>query len=163
MQQPVIIRKYPNRRLYDTSSRRYVNLSDLAEMVRQGVEIQVVDARSGEDVTRVVLTQIIADDAREQPAGLPLELLRELIRTSDRAGQEFLMWYLKSAYEAYQKVQETALSPVQMVKDFLGGARASSADDELERLRRRVEELEALLDERGTRRRRSSSTDGLSD
>lgn len=163
MQQPVIIRKYPNRRLYDTSSRRYVNLSDLAEMVRRGVEIKVVDARSGDDVTRAVLTQIIADDARDQEAGLPLELLRELIRASDRAGQQFLMWYLKSAYEAYQKVQETALSPVQMVKDFLGGSRATPAEEETERLRRRVEELETLVKERGRWRRGSSSEDEPSD
>lgn len=139
MQQPVIIRKYPNRRLYDTASRRYVNLDDLATMIRQGGEIQVLDAKTGEDLTRVILTQIIVEDAKGQPTGLPLELLRQLIMASDRAGQEFLMWYLKSAFETYQKVQATALSPLNMVKNFLSG------ESEVEQLRRRVDELEAML------------------
>ena len=58
-----IIKKYPNRRLYDTSSGRYVNLEEVAAMVRQGVDIAVIDARTGNDVTRTVLTQIIVDDA----------------------------------------------------------------------------------------------------
>ena len=119
MQQPVLIRKYANRRLYDTASRRYVNLEDVAGMIRKGVDLQVVDAKTGEDLTRVVLTQIIVEDAKGQPTGLPLELLRQLIMASDRAGQEFLMWYLKSAFEAYQKVQEAALSPLQMMSSLL--------------------------------------------
>ena len=67
----------------------------------------MVDAKTGEDLTRVVLTQIIVEDAKDQPTGLPLELLRQLIMASDRAGQEFIMWYLKSAFDAYEKVQET--------------------------------------------------------
>ncbi|SPF39144.1 PHA accumulation regulator DNA-binding protein [Candidatus Sulfopaludibacter sp. SbA4] len=154
---PVVIKKYPNRRLYDTSSRRYVNLDDLAALIRQGTEIQVVDAKTGEDLTRVVLTQIIVEDAKGHPTGLPLELLRQLIMASDRAGQEFIMWYLKSAFDAYGKVQEAvetrlsdvrtaALSPFNMVKNLLTGQTASSpgpADAELELLRRRIAELEA--------------------
>ena len=122
---PVVIRKYANRRLYDTWSKRYVNLEDIAALVRQGTDVKVVDARSGEDVTRVVLTQIIVEDAKGRPTGLPLELLRQLIVASDRAGQEFIMWYLKSAFDSYQKVQSTlqdrfsqmqsaALSPLQI-------------------------------------------------
>jgi len=153
---PVVIRKYPNRRLYDTSSRKYVNLEEIAALVRQGTEVQVVDAKTGEDLTRVVLTQIIVEDARGQPTGLPLELLRQLILASDRAGQEFIMWYLKSAFEAYHKVQETlqtrfsevrdaALSPFQMVRNLLGGAAPAEPDGELEQLRRRVAELEETL------------------
>ncbi len=159
MQQPVTIRKYPNRRMYDTASRRYVNLDDLAEMIRQGRDIRVVDARTGEDLTRVILTQIIVEDAKDQPTGLPLELLRQLIRASDRAGQEFVMWYLKSAFDTYQKVQQTALSPIEMVKSFLGGGPANSgAEEEMERLRRRVAELEALV-EKPRRQRRKSAKD----
>ena len=157
---PVVVKKYPNRRLYDTSSRRYVNLDDLAALIRRGIELQVVDAKTGEDLTRVVLTQIIVEDARGQPAGLPLELLRQLIMASDRAGQEFIMWYLKSAFDAYGKVQEAvetrlsdvrtaALSPFNMVKNLLtgqmGGPQGPPADTELEQLRRRIAELEARL------------------
>jgi polyhydroxyalkanoate synthesis repressor PhaR len=158
-----LIRKYPNRRLYDTSAGRYVNLEELAALIRQGVEVQVVDTRTGEDLTHVVLTQIIVEDARERPAGLPLELLRQLIMATDRAGQEFLMWYLKSAFDAYQKVQESvqtrlsdvrsaALSPLGIVKNLLAPA-AGTAGDEVEELRRRIAELEARLPKQ--RRRKS--------
>ncbi len=142
----VLIRKYPNRRLYDTSAGKYVNLDDLARMIREGVDLQVVDAKTGEDLTRVVLTQIIVEDAKGQPTGLPLELLRQLVMATDRAGQEFLMWYLKSAFEAYQKVQSAALSPISMVKNFLGGSPPPQNETELEQLRRRVAELEARLE-----------------
>jgi len=103
--QKIVIKKYANRRLYDTSGSRYINLEDIASLVRNGKDLQVVDAKTGEDLTRVTLTQIIVEDAKGQPTGLPLELLRQLIVASDRVGQEFIMWYLKSAFDAYQKVQ----------------------------------------------------------
>ena len=158
----VVIKKYGNRRLYDTAGSRYVNLDDLAALVRGGQEVHVVDAKSGRDLTRVTLTQIITEDAKDKPTGLPLELLRQLVMASDEARQEFLMWYLKSAFETYQKVQDAVqnrlsevqsaiLSPVDMMKRFLGvGAMGASsppteAEPEVERLRRRVAELEARL------------------
>jgi len=151
----VVIRKYPNRRLYDTSAGRYVNLDDVATLIRQGADVQVVDAKTGEDLTRVVLTQVIVEDAKGQPTGLPLELLRQLIVASDRAGQEFIMWYLKSAFDAYGKVQESvesrlsdvraaAMSPLNLVKNLLTPSQPPT-ETEVEQLRGRVAELEARL------------------
>jgi polyhydroxyalkanoate synthesis repressor PhaR len=156
----VIIKKYANRRLYDTSGSRYINLEDIATLVRNGKDLQVIDAKTGKDVTRVTLTQIIVEDAKEQPTGLPLELLRQLIVASDRVGQEFIMWYLKSAFDAYKKVQNglesrladvqsVALSPLQMMKKLMpgqatGNARETGADlEELQELRQRIAEMEA--------------------
>jgi polyhydroxyalkanoate synthesis repressor PhaR len=150
-----VIRKYPNRRLYDTSAGRYVNLEEIAALVRQGEPLQVIDTKTGEDVTRVVLTQIIVEDAKGRPAGLPLELLRQLIIASDRAGQEFIMWYLKSAFDAYQKVQQSvetrlgdvrsaALSPLNIVSSLLA-PQAASNTAEVEELHRRLADLEARL------------------
>src|ERR1022692_3023671 len=149
----VLIKKYPNRRLYNTSSGAYENLNDVPALIRQSEEIQVVDAKTGEDITRVALTQIIVEDARDAPTGLPLELLRQLIKASDRAGQEFIMWYLKSAFDTYEKVQDAvqdrlkdvgsaALSPLNLVKNLLTPEPGPKAEDELEQLRRRVAELE---------------------
>src|SRR3954469_16274048 len=123
----ILIKKYGNRRLYDTAGSRYVNLDDLAAHVRAGREVQVVDAKTGEDLTRVTLTQIITEDAKDKPTGLPLELLRQLIVASDQTRQEFVMWYLKSAFDTYQTVQDAVqnrlgemqsaiLSPVESVK-----------------------------------------------
>jgi polyhydroxyalkanoate synthesis repressor PhaR len=157
---PVIIKKYGNRRLYDSASSRYVNLDDIAALIRQGTDVKVVDAKTGQDLTRVTLTQIITEDAKDKPTGLPLELLRQLIIASDEVRQEFVMWYLKSAFDTYQKVQEAVqnrltdvqsavLSPVDTMKRFLGAAAPSppdaGADRELDALHKRVAELEARL------------------
>jgi polyhydroxyalkanoate synthesis repressor PhaR len=162
----VLIKKYGNRRLYDTTGSRYVNLDDLAELVREGKDVRVVDAKTGRDLTRVILTQIITEDAKDKPTGLPLELLRQLVMASDEVRQEFLMWYLKSAFDTYQKVQDTVqnrlsevqsaiLSPVDMMRRFLGtaspapaqSAAQSVADPEVDALRKRVADLEARLEQ----------------
>ena len=155
---PVVIKKYSDRRLYDTSASGYVTLDDIAGMVRKGVDIQVKDARSGKDLTSMVLMQIIMEDARDRETALPLQLLRELVKASDRATHDFVSWYLATTFELYQKARETAgarfpeatavLSrPVEFVRSLLVGHQWPPAGDtrEVERLRRRVEELEAAL------------------
>jgi polyhydroxyalkanoate synthesis repressor PhaR len=153
----ILIKKYGNRRLYDTSNSRYVNLEEIAALIREGKQVQVVDAKSGDDLTRVTLTQIITEDAKDKPTGLPLELLRQLIVASDQTRQEFVMWYLKSAFDTYQSVQDAVqnrlgemqsalLSPVESVKRLLITptlAASQSDGGELETLRRRVAELES--------------------
>jgi polyhydroxyalkanoate synthesis repressor PhaR len=166
----VLIKKYGNRRLYDTAGSRYVNLDDLAAMVRAGKDVRVIDAKSGRDLTRVTLTQIITEDAKGKPTGLPLELLRQLIVASDEMRQEFLMWYLKSAFETYEKlqnavqnrlsdVQSAILSPVDMMKRFLTATSSSpqraDEDSDVETLRKRVEELEVQLAQPARGKRRS--------
>ncbi len=170
---PVVIRKYGNRRLYDPSHSRYVNLEDIARMIRDGKDVQVVDARTGHNITRVVLTQIITEDAKDKPT-LPLELLRQLIVASDEVRQEFVTWYLKSALDTYQKVQDavqsrlgevgSALSPVEMMKRFLGGMAAPpphpAEDSELEALRRRISELETRIQQNRQEKRRSPKKPG---
>jgi polyhydroxyalkanoate synthesis repressor PhaR len=160
----VTIKKYGNRRLYDTSTSQYINLEKIATLVRNGKEVRVVDARTGEDLTRVTLTQIIVEDAKDEPTGLPLALLRQLIVASDHVGREFVMWYLNSAFNAYQKVQESlrsglsevrsaTLSPLQMMK---GSTHGPGADNNA--LRKRVAELEARLKKPARRRRRRKTT-----
>lgn len=166
----VQIRKYGNRRLYDTAGSRYVNLDAIAALIREGKEVRIVDAKTDRDLTRVTLTQIITEDAKERPTGLPLELLRQLIVASDEVRQEFVMWYLKSAFDSYQKVQEALqnrlgevqsaiLSPVETVQRFLSSAVSAQpradAEPELTALRRRVAELEARLNKPARRKRRS--------
>jgi polyhydroxyalkanoate synthesis repressor PhaR len=155
----VIIKKYGNRRLYDTTHSRYINLDDIASLIRAGHDVKVLEAKSGRDVTRVTLTQIITEDAKNKPTGLPLELLRELIMASDEVRQEFIMWYLKSAFDAYQKVQDAVqsrlgevqsaiLSPVELMKKFMGSTAPwpeRKSETELDALHKRVEELEAQL------------------
>lgn len=165
----ILVKKYGNRRLYDTAGSRYVNLDDLAAMIRSGKDVRVVDAKTGRDLTRVTLTQIITEDAKGKPTGLPLELLRQLIVASDEVRQEFLMWYLKSAFDTYEKlqnavqsrlseVQSAILSPVDMMKRFLSAAspvpQRTAEESEVHVLRKRVAELEARLAQPARGRRR---------
>lgn len=171
----IVIKKYGNRRLYDTSNSRYVNLEDIAAQVRNGKDVQVLDAKTGEDLTRVILTQIILEDTKGQPSGLPLELLRQLVVATDRVGRDFLMWYLKSAFDAYHKVhdsvqsrlsevQAAALSPIQMVKNFMQREPAPKAEEpsELEQLRKRLAELEARMAKQPTSRRTTTGRESAS-
>jgi polyhydroxyalkanoate synthesis repressor PhaR len=168
----VVIKKYGNRRLYDTAGSRYVNLEDIAALIRQGKQVQVVDAKTGENLTRVTLTQIITEDARDKPTGLPLELLRQLIVASDQTRQEFIMWYLKSAFDTYQTVQDAVqnrlsdmqsaiLSPVESMKRFLGAARSSPPpqpeESELKALRKRVAELEGRVKKKSKAKKNPST------
>jgi polyhydroxyalkanoate synthesis repressor PhaR len=171
---PILIKKYGNRRLYDSSNSKYVNLDDIAAFIREGKDVKVVDAKTGQDLTRVTLTQVITEDAKEKPTGLPVEMLRQLIVASDEARQEFVMWYLRSAFDTYQKVkdgvqsrlgevQSTILSPVDTMKNFLAPATSShpraesESEPELDALRKRVAELEGRLKKgaRGKRRKRT--------
>lgn len=168
MEAGVIIKKYGNRRLYDTSGSRYINLDEIARYIRQGKSVQVVDAKTGEDLTRVILTQIITEDAKDKPTGLPLELLRQLIVASDQTRQEFVMWYLKSAFDTYQAVQDAVkdrfsdvqsalLSPVDSVKRFLSGQpTVAPQESELQMLRERLAELEGRVKGPAKSKRRPS-------
>jgi len=155
---PVLIKKYGNRRLYNTAASRYVNLDEVADLIRKGREIRVVDAETGEDYTRVTLTQIITEDARRRPSGLPLELLRQIIVASDEVSREFITWYLRSAMDAYEKVQSAVqsglgnvqsaiLSPMDSMKRLLKAPPPppSRPTREFDALHKRVAELEARL------------------
>lgn len=102
----ITIKKYRNRRLYDTSTSRYVKLEDVAEMVRGGQEFEVIDVNSGEDITRVVLTQIIVENAKDNEQEMPIEFLRQMISSSGRARKELMSKYASFVTGIYQKAQE---------------------------------------------------------
>ena len=110
----VTIKKYANRRLYDTESSAYITLDRLAQMVREGREFEVVDAKSGEDITRQVLTQIIVDEEARGSTMLPLNFLKQLIGLYGNSMQTFVPQYLEAAMEAFQRNQTAA-------RDAFGG------------------------------------------
>lgn len=110
----VTIKKYANRRLYDTESSTYITLDRLAQMVREGREFEVVDAKSGEDITRQVLTQIIVDEESRGSTMLPLSFLKQLIGLYGNSMQTFVPHYLEAAMDAFQRNQSA-------VRDAFGG------------------------------------------
>ena len=104
----VTIKKYANRRLYDTESSTYITLDRLAHMVREGREFEVVDAKSGEDITRQVLTQIIVEEEARGATMLPLNFLKQLIGLYGNSMQNFVPQYLEAAMDAFQRNQSAA-------------------------------------------------------
>ncbi len=108
----MIVKKYSNRRLYDTEGSRYITLEELAEKIRLGAEVKVLDAKSNDDLTQVTLTQIILE-SRGAARLLPVPLLLQLIRMGDDALAEFFGRFLSTALELYFQAKQgaAAISP----------------------------------------------------
>jgi polyhydroxyalkanoate synthesis repressor PhaR len=104
--QPVVIKKYANRRLYNTSTSSYVTLDDLGRMVKQGKEFVVYDAKTGEEITRGVLTQIIVEEEQKGQNLLPISFLRQLISLYGDSMQWLVPRYLEHAMSTFGRNQE---------------------------------------------------------
>lgn len=111
----VVIKKYANRRLYDTSTSSYVTLDHLAELVRKEVNFEVRDAKTGEDLTRAVLTQIIFERETKGDGALPLSFLRQLIGFYGGGAQNMLPAWLDMSMNSFAASQEK-------LKKAMGGA-----------------------------------------
>ena|SRR2546430_1151466 len=166
----VLIKKYGNRRLYDTGRSRYITLEELADSIRAGEEPRVVDAKSGEDLTTTTLAQIIIE-GRGAARLLPVPLLLQLIRMGDDALAEFLGQYVTWALEVYLQARQgvqamapfnplLAFAPAALSRAFgmPGSPRAApgpptasagkSPSEEVADLRREVEDLKKSLKKR---------------
>lgn len=124
----VVIKKYANRRLYNTRSSAYVTLDHLAEMVKEGVDFVVFDAKSNDDITRQVLTQIIFDEESRGENLLPIQFLRQLIRFYGASMQSFVPSYLEMSLDAFTKQHDTVGG--QWGKMFSGAAPTYPAFEE---------------------------------
>ena len=111
---PIIIKKYANRRLYNTGTSSYITLDHLAEMTRHGTDFKVLDAKSGNDITRSVLTQIIMDEETNGQTMLPTSFLREIIGMYGNQMQAMLPSYLEASMAAFRRNQE------QFAKSMMG-------------------------------------------
>jgi polyhydroxyalkanoate synthesis repressor PhaR len=110
--QPLIIKKYENRRLYNTLTSQYINQEQVAQLVRDGYDIRVTDAASGEDITRMVLAQIVLDDAKTPNSVFPLDVLRQMVVASGKATQDSALRYMKSMLDMYQSAYRALPSPL---------------------------------------------------
>ncbi len=102
----IIIKKYANRRLYNTRSSSYITLDFLAKLTREGKDFQVVDAKSGDDITHNILTQIIMEEESSGQQMLPVGFLRELISMYGNSMQSMIPQYLEASMDAFRKNQE---------------------------------------------------------
>jgi len=110
---PVVVKKYANRRLYNTESSSYITLDSLATMIRVGRDFVVYDAKSGEDITRGVLTQIIVEEESKGRAMLPTAFLRQIIGFYGDSLQQFVPGYLESAMSNFALQQEQMRTAMQ--------------------------------------------------
>lgn len=162
----VLIKKYENRRLYDATNSRYVNLDEVAQMVQQGCDVRVVDVSTGEDITRMILTQIIAEGAKTSDSNFPLDILRQMVIASGRASQESAIRYTKAMLDLYQSTYR-AMVPAMNPFEFLHNAPTGAAEpgppqavsedaspaanaDELSSLKERIAELEKAVSSMST-------------
>ncbi len=101
----ILIKRYGNRRLYNTETSSYVNYQELVRLIRDGHDVQVVDSRTKADVTKAVLMQVILEEEKNQSV-LPVSFLFQVIRSRESAVQDFFKNYLSSSFEAYLKTKE---------------------------------------------------------
>ncbi len=173
---PVIVKKYANRRLYNTRSSSYITLDDLARMTRQGTDFVVLDAKTGNDITHTILTQIIMDEESSGEQLLPISFLRQLIAmygdsmqsmmpqyleasmTNFRANQQKLQdaWKSSVGPEAFGKLAETNMAMFKAAASaFMPKANAApppaggSAESELDALKKQMAAMQKKLDELG--------------
>ena len=136
-EEPIVIKKYANRRLYNTGTSTYVTLEDLAAMVKAGEDFVVYDAKTGEDITRSVLTQIIFEQENKEGQNLlPIAFLRQLIRFYGDSMQMLVPRYLEVSIESLTREQEKFRQ--QMAQAFGVGAFTSLE----EQVRRNMEMFE---------------------
>lgn len=169
---PIIIKKYANRRLYNTQSSKYITLDFLAELTRKDVDFKVLDAKTNEDITHNVLTQIIMEEENSGQQMLPVGFLRQLISMYGDSMQSMVPQFLESSMESFRKNQKQMQSAIEnaitsgpfgdIAKqniEFMRAAREAflpkmpdakakteQATDEVAELKRQIAELQAKLD-----------------
>ncbi|MER2563495.1 MAG: polyhydroxyalkanoate synthesis regulator DNA-binding domain-containing protein [Myxococcaceae bacterium] len=165
----MLVKKYGNRRLYDTESSRYITLEELTEKIRAGAEARVIDAKTNRDLTQETLTQIIIE-SRGADTLFPATLLHQLIRLGDDALAEFLGRYVQGALELYLQARKStqsimpfnpllALNPFLSQGGWMGGNQQqppqappppppAAAQNDVDTLRRELDELKASLQKR---------------
>ena len=172
----VVIKKYANRRLYNTGTSSYITLEDIAEMVREETDFQVVDAKTGEDITHQILTQIILDQESSGKGAqmLPVSFLRDLIGMYGNSMQSMIPGYLEASMASFRKnraelaeawskglsanpfakIAETNIAMMRAAAEaFMPGSKPptppAAKGDDLSALREQMAEMQKKLDELG--------------
>lgn len=102
----VIIKKYSNRRLYDSTNKRYVTLEDISELIREGSEVKVIDSQSGADISKVILIQVILESEKNKEDILPVSFLHMLIKYGNKVAKDFFENYFLMMFQPYLSVQD---------------------------------------------------------
>jgi polyhydroxyalkanoate synthesis repressor PhaR len=140
-----VIKRYTNRKLYDTVESRYVTLDEIAEMVKQGVEVRIVDNKSKEDLTSVTLAQIIFEEEKKKNR-MPLSVLREIIRHPGESISEFISREVSPRMASIREEAESRIGQIFRREEGAGGE--GSSPDLLKASQRVLEDWQKRLDEK---------------
>ncbi len=164
---PVVIKKYANRRLYNTETSAYITLDDLAKMTRDGREFQVLDAKSNDDITHTVLTQIIMDEESRGNTMLPSGFLRQLISMYGDSMSAMVPQYLEASMDAFRRNHDQFRSALEgaltagpfgelakrnlamfeaAASAFRPASKANAKDEEMATLKEQLAALQAKID-----------------
>ncbi|MEW6143744.1 MAG: polyhydroxyalkanoate synthesis regulator DNA-binding domain-containing protein [Thermodesulfobacteriota bacterium] len=102
----VIIKKYSNRRLYDSTNKKYVTLDDIAALIREGNEVKVIDSQTGADISKVILIQVVLESEKNKEDILPVSFLHMLIKYGNKVAKDFFENYFLMMFQPYFSVQE---------------------------------------------------------
>lgn len=116
MAEPRIIKRYANRKLYDTQHSRYVTLDQISEMIRAGDEVKIIDNKSKEDLTSVTLAQIIFEEEKKQKSFLPLQAMRNIIQTGGESITQFVSEAQKRVSGAFRKGEDGEHLPGELME-----------------------------------------------
>ncbi|MBI2082119.1 MAG: hypothetical protein HYT76_00985 [Deltaproteobacteria bacterium] len=134
-----LVKRYPNRKLYDTLSSRYVTLEEIAEMIREGEDVQVIDNKTQDDLTSVTLTQIIFEQEKQKKSLLPLPALRNIIQSGGEKIVDFVQTGVSSITHAREEAEKKLKTAIESVSSL------PSVQSEIRALRKKIDLLETQL------------------
>ncbi len=142
-----VVKRYQNRKLYDTQNSCYVTLDEIGQMVKQGEDVKIIDNRSGEDLTTVTLTQIIFEEEKKKKSLLPLATLKKIIQSGGESIVELFQKTLNTAGSSISNVKDEAEKVIDKIKDeFEDGG--TFVKDILHRAHKTVDELQRKMEEK---------------
>ncbi|QFU09395.1 PHB/PHA accumulation regulator DNA-binding domain protein [Rhodobacteraceae bacterium THAF1] len=115
---PLLIKRYASRRLYNTETSDYVTLDDISGFIRDGREVQIVDLKSGDDLTRQYLLQIVAENESKGQSVLPLDVLTDLVRSYTTQANSVVPEFLKMSFDMLRQSQQKMMTPMTVVPGF---------------------------------------------
>jgi len=110
----ITIKKYSNRRLYDSTNKRYVTLENIASLIREGSEIKVIDSQSGEDISKVILIQVILESEKNKEDILPVSFLHMLIKYGNKVAKDFFENYFLMMFQPYNYLKDNYRENIRM-------------------------------------------------
>ncbi|MEE8136245.1 MAG: polyhydroxyalkanoate synthesis regulator DNA-binding domain-containing protein [Thermodesulfobacteriota bacterium] len=110
----ITIKKYSNRRLYDSTNKRYVTLDNIASLIREGSEIKVIDSQSGEDISKVILIQVILESEKNKEDILPVSFLHMLIKYGNKVAKDFFENYFLMMFQPYNYLKDNYRENIRM-------------------------------------------------